>query len=154
VQAVYLGRGTPFADRRDERRFGYNPVDRARAEWDPARFHAAAGLAEPWVTWPRCPIFRRDAGAKRLDHDPAFGTLWYRDLDRDGRGGQSLRRTRRLLQALPAARRRALRPIRADGTFGEPQLLTSRNAVASTFGLRGAEYAPNVETWLPGKARG
>jgi hypothetical protein len=83
VQALYLGRGTPFADRRDERRFGYNPVDRARAEWDPARFHAAAGLAEPWVTWPRCPIFRRDAGAKRLDHDPAFGTLWYRDLDRD-----------------------------------------------------------------------
>ena len=39
-----------------------------------------------------------------------------------------------------------LRPLHADGTRGDPQELTGRNAVASTFGLRGVEYSPSVET--------
>jgi len=39
-----------------------------------------------------------------------------------------------------------LRPILTDGTYGAAQPLTARNAVASTFGLSGAEYAPEVET--------
>jgi hypothetical protein len=39
-----------------------------------------------------------------------------------------------------------LRPIHDDGSFGEPQAYTARNAVASTFGLSGAEYAPAIET--------
>jgi hypothetical protein len=39
-----------------------------------------------------------------------------------------------------------LRPILPDGSVGAPQPLTARNAVASTFGLKGAEYIPNVET--------
>jgi hypothetical protein len=39
----------------------------------------------------------------------------------------------------------ALRPLRADGS-GEPQALTARNAVASTFGKRGEEYELAVET--------
>ena len=30
--------------------------------------------------------------------------------------------------------------------YGEPQKLTCHNAVASTFGLIGEEYAPEVET--------
>jgi hypothetical protein len=34
----------------------------------------------------------------------------------------------------------------ADGTFGPPQPLTVRNAVASTFGLTGSAYEPEVET--------
>jgi hypothetical protein len=34
----------------------------------------------------------------------------------------------------------------ADKTFGEPQELTARNAVASTFGLYGSEYNPVTET--------
>ena len=38
-----------------------------------------------------------------------------------------------------------LRPIFASG-FGPPQKLTCANAVASTFGLRGEEYAPQAET--------
>jgi hypothetical protein len=39
------------------------------------------------------------------------------------------------------------RPIRDDGSFAWPsQSLTARNAVASTFGLSGAEYMPEVET--------
>lgn len=39
-----------------------------------------------------------------------------------------------------------LRPMLANGTFGEPQAMTARNAVASTFGKRGPDYAPCVET--------
>src|SRR5207244_1295263 len=39
-----------------------------------------------------------------------------------------------------------LRPLHRDGTFGEPQELTARNAAASTFGLRGVEYAPKSES--------
>lgn len=38
-----------------------------------------------------------------------------------------------------------LRPITEDG-LGEPQLLTAKNAVASTFGLRGEEFHPLVES--------
>jgi hypothetical protein len=38
------------------------------------------------------------------------------------------------------------RPLLANGQFGEPQALTARNAVASTFGLIGADYAPLVQT--------
>src|SRR5208337_1390196 len=43
----------------------------------------------------------------------------------------------------------ALRPIPPAGfglPLGEPQALTCHNAVASTFYLRGEEYAPEVET--------
>jgi hypothetical protein len=38
-----------------------------------------------------------------------------------------------------------LRPM-IDGGLGDPQPMTARNAVASTFGLRGEEYHPTVET--------
>ena len=37
------------------------------------------------------------------------------------------------------------RPLLGNGEFGKPQQLTARNAVASTFGLRGEQYAPAVE---------
>ena len=37
-------------------------------------------------------------------------------------------------------------PMHADGSFGAPQPMTARNAVASTFGLTGAEYMPETET--------
>jgi hypothetical protein len=36
--------------------------------------------------------------------------------------------------------------MRSDGTFGPPQQLTARNAVAATFGLTGPDYEPDVET--------
>jgi hypothetical protein len=39
-----------------------------------------------------------------------------------------------------------LRPLYDDGTFGEPQEMSARNAVASTFGHRGQEYTPEAET--------
>lgn len=35
-----------------------------------------------------------------------------------------------------------LRPMLANGTYGKPQAFTARNAIASTFGLRGEEYQP------------
>ena len=38
-----------------------------------------------------------------------------------------------------------LRPLLADGELGEPQAMTARNAVASTFGLRGKQYEPAWE---------
>lgn len=39
-----------------------------------------------------------------------------------------------------------LRPMKLDGTFGQPQKFTAKNAVASTFGKTGAEYNPSIET--------
>jgi hypothetical protein len=90
-------------------------------------------------------------GARRLDHDETFGTLWRRDLDRDeplvmvevvnGSPEPDGSVKRYFLRVDPQ-----LRPILPNGRFGEPQKATARNAVASTFGLSGAEYAPEVET--------
>jgi hypothetical protein len=40
-----------------------------------------------------------------------------------------------------------LRPLLSDdGEPGEPQELTARNAVASTFGKYGHEYAPEFQS--------
>lgn len=39
-----------------------------------------------------------------------------------------------------------LRPLLGDGQLGEPQARTARNAVASTYGMRGEEYAPLAQT--------
>jgi hypothetical protein len=39
-----------------------------------------------------------------------------------------------------------LRPLHVDGTKGAPQAITARNAVASTFGLRGEDYEPYFES--------
>ena len=38
------------------------------------------------------------------------------------------------------------RPMRIDGSLGDPQKLSARAAVASTFGLLASEYGPEVET--------
>jgi hypothetical protein len=39
-----------------------------------------------------------------------------------------------------------LRPLLANQELGDPQEMTARNAVASSFGLRGEDYAPLVQT--------
>ncbi len=39
-----------------------------------------------------------------------------------------------------------LRPMHPDGSLGEPQAATAVNAVASTFGLRGTDYAPGAQS--------
>jgi hypothetical protein len=94
--------------------------------------------------------YLRDAGAHRLDDDAAFGTLWRRDI-----GNEPLLMVEVVnhspepdgsyrhffLRVAPA-----LRPILPDGSFGAPQTLTARNAIAASFGLSGAEYVPEVET--------
>ena len=38
------------------------------------------------------------------------------------------------------------RPLLQDGTKGEPQDMTARNAVASTFGMRGEQWGPEAQT--------
>jgi hypothetical protein len=38
------------------------------------------------------------------------------------------------------------RPMLDDNKFGDPQELTARNAVASTFGKKGEEYDPVFQT--------
>ena len=94
--------------------------------------------------------YLRDAGGVRLDHDEVFGTLWRQSVageeplvmievvnhtpEPDG----SYRHY--FLRADPQ-----LRPIHGDGTFGPPQPLTARNAIASAFGLTGPEYEPEVK---------
>ena len=95
--------------------------------------------------------YLRDTGSLCLDHDPAFGTLWRQPSDNaapvllvevvnrtpepDGTSKHYL------LRVDPQ-----LRPMLADGSFGPPQPMTARNAVASTFGVTGAEYMPESET--------
>jgi hypothetical protein len=39
-----------------------------------------------------------------------------------------------------------LRPMRQDGSLGEPQEMTAKAAIASTFGMTADEYAPCHET--------
>ena len=39
-----------------------------------------------------------------------------------------------------------LPPIPSDGQLGAPQRVTARNAVGSSFGVRGAGYQPEVES--------
>jgi len=95
--------------------------------------------------------YLRDSGGVRLDHDEVFGTLWRRSVageeplvmievvNNTPEPEGSYRH--HFLRADPQ-----LRPMHGDGTFGPPQPLTARNAVASSFGLTGPEYEPEVET--------
>lgn len=93
----------------------------------------------------------RDAGGKSLDHDERFGTLWRREVPDD--------EPIVMLEVINSTREPDgsfkhywlrvdpnLRPMLADGQFGSPQDATALNAVASTFGLTGQQYAPMVET--------
>jgi len=94
--------------------------------------------------------YLRDSGARLVDHDPAFGTLWHIDTDPaapmlmvevENRSPEPDGTYRHFLLRVDPE----LRPLRRGG-FGRWQPLTARNAVASTFGLTGAEYAPEIET--------
>ena len=83
--------------------------------------------------------------------DAAFGTLWYLDLP--GEAPTLMVEVRNHSPEPDGVYRHfflrvhpELRVILTDGTYGAAQRLTVRNAVASTFGLSGAEYAPDVET--------
>ena len=92
-----------------------------------------------------------DAGGVRLDQDEAYGTLWRRTVpgEEPFLAVEVVNHTaepdgsykHHFLRVDPE-----LRPILSNGQSGAPQRLTARNAVASSFGLRGADYEPDVET--------
>jgi len=86
-----------------------------------------------------------EAGAETVDED-AFGKL----IRRPVKGGEPIMA---VVVTCPTSGRTytlgvhpEVRPLLGEGRFGEPQEATARNAVASTFGLRGDEYAPTVQT--------
>jgi len=94
--------------------------------------------------------FLRDSGATKIQQD-RYGTLYVREFTR----GQPAVFVH-LINSTPEAdgtRREfwrrvhpELRPLLDNGQLGEPQAMTAHNAVASTYGMRGEEYAPLVET--------
>ena len=103
--------------------------------------HAVHGIA----------AYLRDADARRLDRDAAFGTLWRLDtgeaapmlmVEVENRSPEPDGSYRHFLLRIDPE----LRPILDDGSYGMPQQATARNAVASTFGMSGPEYAPEIET--------
>ena len=92
--------------------------------------------------------YLRDGKAERLDHDEQWGTLWRMPVGDDEPivCVEVVNRTPEpdghfkhyFLRCDPQ-----LRPLRPEG--GKPQKLTALNAVASTFGLTGAQYAKELE---------
>ena len=89
--------------------------------------------------------YLKDAGATKV-HEDETGILW--------RKGDLVMVQVSNSTPEPDGSRRAyflsvhpeLRPIRNRRVIGEPQALTARNAVASTFGLRGEGYRPKAES--------
>jgi hypothetical protein len=79
----------------------------------------------------------RDAGGERLDHDERFGTLWKRNVPDD--------EPIVMIEVVNSTRE-------PDGRFKRywlrvpPKVTTARDAVAWTFDVPAAEYAPSVET--------
>jgi hypothetical protein len=81
--------------------------------------------------------FMRDVGAERLDHDERFGTLWRRNIPDDEPVVMI-----EVVNSTPEP----------DGRFKRywlrvpPDMTTAREAVAWTFNMLAAEYAPVKET--------
>jgi hypothetical protein len=94
--------------------------------------------------------FIRDAGAARVDHDERHGTLWHRNVEDDEplvmvEVINSTREPDGSFKRYWLRVHPELRPLLEDNAFGPAQALTARNAVASTFGLLGEQYAPVIE---------
>ena len=94
--------------------------------------------------------FMRESGAQAL-HVDHTGTLYERRFA-DGSKALACHVVNSTLEADGSTREfwlrvhPELRPLLGEGRLGEPQELTARNAVASTFGLRGEEYAPLAQS--------
>ena len=94
-----------------------------------------------------------DGGAEKL-HTDERGTLWRKPVPND----EALVMVEVLNSTpepdgsiktyfLPCHPELRPNPVPANGMrMGEPQKLTASNAIASTFGLRGEQYAPAQET--------
>jgi hypothetical protein len=94
--------------------------------------------------------FVQDAGALPV-HADAFGTVYRCDLADDEplvivRVTNSTPEPDGSIKEYALRVHPELRPMHRDGTYGDPQPLTARNAVASSFGLRGEQYQPAIET--------
>jgi hypothetical protein len=94
--------------------------------------------------------FLRDSGAKKVQQDK-YGSLYERTFQ-SGQPAVFVHLVNSTPEADGSRRefwRRVhpeLRPLLGDGQLGEPQKMTARNAVASTYGMTGQEYAPVAET--------
>ncbi len=95
--------------------------------------------------------YLRAANAERLDVDEAHGTLWRKERPDDS-PILMVQVTNNTVEPDGTIREfflrvhPELRPMHSDGTLGRPQRMTARNAVASTWGLRGEEFAPEART--------
>jgi len=97
--------------------------------------------------------YLKDGGAEKL-HTDERGTLWRKPVPND----EALVMVEVLNSTpepdgsiktyfLPCHPELRPNPVPANGMrMGEPQKLTASNAIASTFGLRGEQYAPAQET--------
>lgn len=96
--------------------------------------------------------FLRDGGATVLDHSERFGTLFRRELP----GGRPPLMMVEVVNRTPESDgtfrhyflrvHHECRPLLPGGRLGEPQALTARAAVASTWGLRAEKYDPELES--------
>jgi hypothetical protein len=94
--------------------------------------------------------YLKDSGAKLLD-ESKWGRLWRKELPGDepitmvevqnSTPEPDGTRKTYFLRVHPECR-----PLLAENKLGDPQKLTAHNAVASTFGKRGEDYQPSVET--------
>jgi hypothetical protein len=79
----------------------------------------------------------KGSGCARCEHAGVVGRVFVAELDDTGK---PVKKTY-WLRVHPE-----LRPLMADGSLGNPQPITVHNAVASTFGMRGDEYRPEMES--------
>jgi hypothetical protein len=94
--------------------------------------------------------FLRDSGARKVQQDE-YGTLYERRFQ-SGQPAVFIHLVNSTRE--PDGSRREFwrrvhpefRPLLGDGQLGEPQKMTARNAVASTYGMRGEDYSPCMQT--------
>jgi hypothetical protein len=92
-----------------------------------------------------------DSGAVMVQSDE-FGTLYRKDFGPDEEPVLAVHVVNGTVETDGTRHKFVLpvhpecRPMLSGGAFGEPQSLTARNAVASTYGLRGEQYAPEIRT--------
>lgn len=104
---------------------------------------------EPVSGWQ---AYMADAGASIIDHDERYGTLYRLDRGRDVPPACAVLVVNRTPEPDGSFKKYMIpvhpecRPIYADGSLGDPQPLSARAAVASTFGLTAEEYSPEFES--------
>lgn len=94
--------------------------------------------------------YMQEAGAE-LIHEDKFGQLF--KLQRKDRDPMTVVRVINTTPEADGSKKvywlpvdHLLRPLRTGNILGDPQEMTARNAVASTFGLAGEEYNPEHES--------